>query len=241
MGNAIRNANSPQEVLDQLPTITKVWFVGSVIMTAAVSFGLVHPQSIAFVWPYIWNKFEIWRFLTCFLFLGKFSLGFLFQIMMLVNFSWGYETAPFRTDGGHGDGTSADYAFALIFLASIHLVIGYLIQAPLLGQFMLYSITYIWSRKHPNEVVSLMFGIKCTGLYLPWYFMAFSICLGNSIAPHLIAVFVGHIFYYVTQIKPMLNCPQFLHDIFDDGVVNNPADQAGAANRGAFRGQGHRL
>jgi Derlin-2/3 len=240
MGNAIRNANSPQEVLNQLPPITKVWFVGAVIMTAAVSFGLASPQSIAFLWPYIWHKFEIWRFLTTFLFVGKFSLGFLFQIMMLVNFSWGYEVAPFRTDGGPGDGTSADYMFAMLFCGAIDWVLAYLLDMPFLAQLMLYSITYLWSRKHPNEVVTLMFGIRCTGLYLPWYLMAFSICLGNSIAPHILAVLVGHVFYYITQIKPMLRCPQFLHDVFDTGVVNNP-DAAGGDNRGAFRGQGYRL
>jgi len=238
MGNALRTANSPQEVLDQLPTITKVWFLSALIMTAAVSFGLVDPRLIIFSWDAIWNRFEIWRLLTPFLFFGKFSLGFLFQIMMLVNFSWGYEMAPFRTDGGHGDGTNADYAAALMFCTVIDWVVAWFTGAPILAQFLLYSITYIWSRKHPNDVVSLMFGIKCTGLYLPWYFMGFGIVLGQSIVPHLIAVVVGHIYYYVTQIKPMLSCPQFLHDVFDDGVVNDPTN---AAQRGAFRGQGHRF
>lgn len=240
MGNALRNANSPQEVLEQLPTITKVWFCAALIMTAAVSFNLVLPVQIAYLWPYIWHKFEIWRFLTCFTFLGKFSLGFLFQVMMLVNFSWGYETKPFRVDGGHREGTSADYAFTLLFCAALHLVIAYLINVPFLAQFLLYSITYIWSRKNPDEVVTLMFGIRCTGLYLPWYFMAFGVCLGHSLTSHLIGVFVGHIFYYVTQIKPMLNCPQFLHDIFDDGVVNDPQNAMGE-RQGHFRGNGHRL
>ena len=170
MGNIIRGANSPQEVLERMPTITKVWFCSAVIMTCAVSFGLVHPKSIAFLWEFIWYKFEIWRFLTPFMFLGKFSLGFLFQIMMLVNFSLGYEVAPFRTDGGHGDGTSADYAFALLFCGVLDWGIAYLVGLPFLAQLMTYSVMYIWSRKHPNEVVSLMFGIKSvsyTHLTLP--------------------------------------------------------------------------
>lgn len=239
MGNALRNANSPQEVLEQLPSITKVWFIACFLMTAAVSFNVLAWQQIAYDWPSIWHKFEIWRFLTGFMFLGKFSLGFLFQIMMLVNFSWGYETNPFRTDGGRGAGTSADYAATLIFCGVLDLVVGYLLGEVFLARHLLYSLTYIWSRKNPDEVVSLMFGIKCTGLYLPWYFMAFSVCLGQGITPHLVGVVIGHIFYYITQIKPMLNCPQFLHDIFDDGVVNAPEHQQQA--RGAFQGEGRRL
>jgi hypothetical protein len=46
-----------------------------------------------------------------------------------------------------------------------------------------------------------MFGIKCTGLYLPWYLMGFSLLMGQSIVPHIIAVIVGHIFYYTSQVR----------------------------------------
>lgn len=222
MGNALQNISSPQDFFDQLPTITKWWLISAFVTAFLVSFQWIAFQQIVFFWPLIWEKFEVWRLLTTFLFFGKFSFGFLFKLMMLVSFTWGYETDPFptRMDTGNG-GRSGDFVFMLFIGMVVFWVVGYFMNFMFLSDPLLNMIIYVWSKRHPDQNVSLLFGMSCRGLYLPYVLGLLNMVIGKDITANIAGGLVGHLYYFIIQVAPatygrcFLTCPQFLYNMME--------------------------
>ena len=99
-------------------------------------------------------NFEVWRLFTCFVFFGPFSMGFAFNLYLLYNYSNAYETSPFSSDGSsRTDSTSADYCYMLMVGASLLLMISYFLPQMILGPALVFTIVYVWSRRHPESAV----------------------------------------------------------------------------------------
>ncbi len=60
---------------------------------------------------------------------------------------------PFVSGGGVGG--PADYAFMIAFGMSVMLLLGWLLELPLLGYSLVFMIIYVWSRKFADRPVSL--------------------------------------------------------------------------------------
>ena len=84
-----------------LPIITRYWFGISLVLTVVGNFGFVSPMNFVFSWENVSQKFEVWRFLTCFCYVGGFNFNTLIAMYMLVSFSKQYENGgPFNTGAG---------------------------------------------------------------------------------------------------------------------------------------------
>ena len=104
---AAGGGGGPQEWLQSLPFVTRYWFGAAICLTLAVNFEIVNKYYIPFFWKGIYNDFELWRLLTCFLYVGPFEFNTLISIFLLVQFSERYEkSGPFNTGAGGG---TADY------------------------------------------------------------------------------------------------------------------------------------
>ena len=66
----IGDAAGPDAWFRDLPIVTRYWFGGSLFCTLAVNFEIVSPQLIPFVWHNVSSKLELWRLLSCFLYVG---------------------------------------------------------------------------------------------------------------------------------------------------------------------------
>lgn len=53
-----------------LPVVTRYWFGGSIFCTLAVNFEIISGHLIPFVWENVSSKLELWRLLSCFLYVG---------------------------------------------------------------------------------------------------------------------------------------------------------------------------
>lgn len=103
----VGDTQGPDAWFKGLPIITRFWFGGAFVMTLAVNFQVVPAYSIFFDWTQVTQKFELWRLLTSFLYVGKFEFNTLIGLMLLVQFSERYEKGgPFNTGAGGG---TADY------------------------------------------------------------------------------------------------------------------------------------
>ena len=109
----IDDTGGPQAWFQSLPLVTRYWFGAALITTCAGNFGFVSPMKLIYIWDNVWDNFEIWRFLTPFLFVGKFDFNTLMALYMLQSFSQRYETEPYNTGAGGG---TADYVFAIMIL-----------------------------------------------------------------------------------------------------------------------------
>mmetsp|Transcript_22149 Transcript_22149/g.27049 ORF Transcript_22149/g.27049 Transcript_22149/m.27049 type:complete len:185 (-) Transcript_22149:817-1371(-) len=157
--------SSFQEYWDAIPPITKVLLIGSMFTTTLTSFSMVNPGKLIFNPYLVWHGFEIWRLFTNFFFFGKFSFAFLMTMMILARFGSALESDPFRTSTVGG---SADYLFAVLFIAALLLPVGYFMQLPVLSGSLVFGIVYLWSKRNPESPVSV-WGFRFTGSKYSFY------------------------------------------------------------------------
>lgn len=150
----IGDAMGPQEWFQSLPFVTRSWFGASFLITLAANFGIVSPMQMILIWPAITEKFELWRLVTSFLFVGSFDFSTLIAFYLLVQFSKQYEAGgPYNTGAGGG---TADYAFAMMFAVTMILITYPLVSAfarlpPMFARNLIYFVMYTWSRRHPDD------------------------------------------------------------------------------------------
>lgn len=261
---------TPQEWFQQLPPITRGWFVIAVGTTVLFMLGYVNPMELAWIPEAVIQKFQLWRLLTSFFFFGKFSIGFVFQLYLLQSYSKQLELEPFacRPRGDNRPGTVADYVWMLIVCAALLCVGSWAAgQTPaFLGFSLSFTLIYVWARKHADAIVTI-YSFDIQAIYLPWVMMMIGMMLGNNPMTDLMGIAAGHFFYFFAAVMPLneayginlLAMPSFLRSALEvpallrdgghnvRGFVANAGGAAparDAAPRGGgwgALGRGHRL
>lgn len=223
------DVHGPEAWFHSLPMITRMWFGAALACTVAGNVGVVNPMSFVINWPGLRYKFEIWRLVTPFLYVGPFSIDTLFTLYMLVQYSQRYELGAYNTGAGGG---SADAAFLLMFAGTIIHALCYLWLGPmLLVRTMIFVLLYCWTKREPNTQVSI-FGFPIQARYLPFAILALDTLMGKDYIPDLVGIGVGHIFYFTVEIVPalygkdFLHTPEFLINYFGTGVYVPPVPTA---------------
>mmetsp|Transcript_12819 Transcript_12819/g.26997 ORF Transcript_12819/g.26997 Transcript_12819/m.26997 type:complete len:284 (-) Transcript_12819:452-1303(-) len=238
--NQIDDTGGPQAWFNSLPLITRYWFGLAFLTTCAANFGIVSPLKLIYLWDNIYENFEIWRFVSPFLFIGKFDFNTLMALYMLVSFSQRYEMEPYNTGAGGG---TADYAAALMFgAASIfatYPLVGMVMKVPpIFGRTLTFFVIYTWSKRHPAAPASI-WGIQMKAIHLPFAYLGLSVLMGNMYSDLLHGIAVGHLFYFLVDVVPIvygkdvIHTPQFLIDRLGVGAYVPPADVAGGRGGGA--------
>ena len=84
------SADSPQAWYAALPPISKFWFTSCALSTLGFHAKFVDPRAMMLSWRMIslakGGKFQPWRLLTNFAFLGKLSLGFAMRMVMIAQY-----------------------------------------------------------------------------------------------------------------------------------------------------------
>ena len=220
-----------QQWFRSLPIITQYWFGLALVITLSGNLGIVSPMNFVFNLNAIKDNFQIWRLLTCFCYVGVFEFNTLISLYLLVQFSKQYEKGgPFNTGAGGG---TADYAFALLFamvtmICTAPIVRRYIMRlSPLYTQNLIYFVLYIWSKRNPTAQANI-WGIPIPAIYMPFAYVALTVFMGNPINFMLHGIAVGHIYYFLVDVVPMvygndvLHTPQLLIDYFGVGEYVPP-------------------
>lgn len=230
----VDDGGGPQAWFQSLPVVTRYWFGAALLTTCAANFGFVDPMKLIYVWDNVWNDFQIWRFISPFLFVGKFDFQTLFALYMLCSFSQRYESEPYNTGAGGG---TADFAFAMMFgiaatLATFPLI-GMLVPTPpMFARTLTFFVIYVWSKRHPTAPANI-WGIPMKAIHLPFAYLALNVLMGNLYADLLHGICVGHLFYFLVDVVPVvygkdvLHTPQFLIEKIGVGAYVAPVEQAG--------------
>ena len=234
------DTGGPQAWFHSLPLVTKYWFGAALITTIAGNFGFVNIMKLIFHWDSVSQNFELWRFVTPFLFVGKFDFNTLMALYMLQSFSQRYELEPYNTGAGGG---TADYVFSIMF-GMVMIVMSYvpmgmiLAVPPLFSRTLMFFVLYVWSKRHPTSPASI-WGIEMKAIHLPFAYVIVSVLMGGQYADLLHGIAVGHLFYFLVDVVPIvygkdyLHTPQFLIDKLGVGAYVAPAPNAGGARGGA--------
>lgn len=233
--NTLDDTGGPQAWFQSLPLVTRYWFGAALITTLAGNFKLVSVGKLIFHWDSIWDNFEIWRFLTPFLYVGPFKLPTLMVLYMLQSFSNRYETEPYNTGAGGG---TADYIFALM-LGTVAILVTYpfIPAAPLFARTLLFFVLYTWSKRHPTAPTSI-WGIQMKAIHLPFAYLVLSVLMGDAYWDIIHGIAIGHLFYFLVDVVPivygkdMIHTPQFLIDQLGVGAYIAPAAPSGGGSSG---------
>lgn len=215
----------PREWFQSLPIVTQYWFGVTIVLTLAGNFKVVSVMNFVMDWDKITERFEIWRFLTCFCYAGPFKMDTLINIYLLYSFSDRYERGGgYNTGAGGG---TADYAFMLMFGAFSCIATKPLLQllipvGTIYSKNMVFMVLYVWSKRFPTAQSSI-WGFPVKAMYLPFAYAAITLFTGGSYMPLVHGIIMGHFYYFLVDVVPhvyqkeFLFTPQFLIDQFGVG------------------------
>lgn len=238
--------SSPAEYYKSLPPITKAYGTACFLVTVACTLGLLHPGQIAYI-PYLafWNL-QVWRLITSFFFLGKFSINFGIRLLMVARYGVQLESGSFQR-------RTADFLWMMLFGALTLLVLSIIpyLWSPFLGISLVFMLLYLWSREYPNATINIYGLVNLKAFYFPWAMLCLDVIFGSPIVPDLLGIIAGHLYYFLTVLHPLaggkniLKTPIFIHKIVARWRIGAPTNTAAPQQErnsgGAFRGRSYRL
>ncbi|KAL4595967.1 hypothetical protein ACB092_12G130200 [Castanea dentata] len=253
--------STPAEYYLSLPPVSKFYRVACLMTTSALYLDLYNPYNIALFYGLVVKRFQVWRLITNFFFLGPFSFPFAFHLLIIARYGVSLERGPF-------DKRTANNVWMFIFGALPLLVMAAVpyLWSPFMGGSLVFMLIYVWSREYPNALINI---------YVPS--LAFDLLLGKPLMPDILGMVVGHLYYFLTVLHPLaggkfiLKTPFWVHKLVafwgkgtqinasvqrrsyrlnrngpsttEQAETGSPA-QAQQPNQGdgvAFRGRSHRL
>lgn len=210
----------------EIPIVSRVYLTASFITTAACALDVISPFSLYFNFGLIVYKGQLWRIITNFLFFGLFSLDFLFHMYFLVRY------CRLLEEGTDFRGRTGDFVWMLMFGATLMTLAAPFISVHFLGSSLTFMMVYVWGRRNENVRMSFLGLFPFTAPYLPWVLLTFSILLGNPATIDLIGIIVGHLYYFLQYVYPVvaeirgwsiqriLKTPSIVHYMF--GTYRDP-------------------
>ncbi|KAL6221896.1 hypothetical protein ACLB2K_005288 [Fragaria x ananassa] len=244
--------STPAEFYQSLPPISKAYGTICVVATAAFQLGLYDPRTIALLYGPVFSQFQVWRLITNFFFLGKFSVNFGIRLLMIARYGVQLEKGPFERRTG-------DFLWMMIFgaLTLLGLSAIPMFWSPFLGISLVFMLVYVWSREYPNANINLYGLVQLKAFYFPWAMLALDVIFGSPIWPDLLGIIAGHLYHFLTVLHPLaggkniLKTPRWVHKIVARYRIGAPPPTsrsqptgAAAAAPGtgvAFRGRSYRL
>jgi len=212
--------------IDNLPIITKHWFGATILMTVLGNVGVIPITSLLWNFQLIKTQFQLWRFLTPFLFVGGFSFPTAITLMLLYQYSSQYEKSSVYNTGA-GGGT-ADYATMLIVGMITTIISAFFLPIePFYSKNMVYYVLYVWSKRNPNAQANI-WGIPIGAAMLPFGVLGLNVIMGNPWIEIAHGMGMGHIYYFLVDVVPqvyqkdIIHTPDFFINFFGVGEYIAP-------------------
>ncbi|EEF27712.1 derlin-1 [Ricinus communis] len=237
--------STPAEYYNSLPPVSKTYGVACLMTTAAYYLGLYDVWNIALFYEDVIKRFQIWRLISNFFFLGPFSFPFAFRLIIIARYGVSLERGTF-------DKRTADFVWMFFFgaLSLLAMAAIPMLWSPFMGVSLVFMIVYIWSREFPNARINIYGLVSLKGFYLPWAMLALDLIFGNPLKPDILGMVAGHIYYFLTVLHPLsggkfvLKTPFWVHKLvafWGKGTqINSPVQRDPSAGV-AFRGRSFRL
>ncbi|XP_062092219.1 derlin-1.1-like [Humulus lupulus] len=237
--------STPLEYYNSLPPVSKFYGMACLMTTGAFYLQLYDSWIIALNYSLVIRKFQVWRLVTNFFFLGPFSFPFAFDLIIILRYGVSLEKGTF-------DKRTADFVWMFIFGALSLLVMAIIpmLSSPFMGGSLVFMIVYVWSREYPNARINIYGLVSLKGFYLPWAMLALDLLFGVPLMEGILGMVAGHLYYFLTVLYPLsggkyiFKTPVWVHKIvayWGKGTqMNSPVERDPFAGV-AFRGRSYRL
>eukprot|EP00455_Lapot_gusevi_P008632 TRINITY_DN1378_c0_g1_i3.p1 TRINITY_DN1378_c0_g1~~TRINITY_DN1378_c0_g1_i3.p1 ORF type:complete len:147 (-),score=21.65 TRINITY_DN1378_c0_g1_i3:116-556(-) len=137
-------------------------------------------------------------------------------MFFLVRYSRSLEEGSFR-------GRTADFFWMLFLGAVVMSLLAPVLKLNFLGPSLTFMMVYVWGRRNPYARMNLLGVFNFTAPYLPWVLLSFSFMLGSSGVVDVLGIMVGHLYYYLEDVYPLmipshfrfLKTPRFVKILFN--------------------------
>jgi Derlin-2/3 len=184
-----------------MPVVTRTILTLSLVLSVAVTYEVVTPLNLIFSPTLIFQEKQYWRILTSLLFFDRLSVNCLFHLHFFYMFSRRLEEHFFLGD-------SLKYLYTLGLGASGILLSSSFLHIPFPSGPLVMMVLYLWSRRYPDEQMSIYFIFTVSAPYLPLVMMFLTYTMsGNSIQnvyADLAGVAVGHVLWYCSDVLPKI-------------------------------------
>ncbi|KAJ6228009.1 derlin-1 [Anaeramoeba flamelloides] len=202
------------------PPVTR-WWVTSILVTLLLGvLGIVPPKYMVYTPTLAFKHFQIWRIVTCFLFIGLPSFPFFLTMIFLITYSKSLENFSYQ-------GNPAEYLWMLIVCGAVFLIVAPLLNIIMLGDMLAALVCYIYCRRNPDKQVSLYGLLQIQLKYFPFVSLALRMLMGRGVIGFGAAMLVGHLYWLLADDLPKKNnqvyikTPQFLVNLVNKNGDNN--------------------
>ena len=144
---------------------------GVLALSFGMTFGLINPYHLLLD-DSCYKKLKVWKFVTTFLFAGKFSQNFLFSMIMM------YFTL--RRCEEYFKNKNADFTVLILFNMVAVWFYSYIYGfVAVLHTSFVFSLMYVWCKLQPDMQVSI-WGFPVRSGNLPWVLLGMSILTGGD-------------------------------------------------------------
>ncbi|KAL8269724.1 hypothetical protein Esti_006347 [Eimeria stiedai] len=222
-----------------LPPITRAIATGTFLLTLLSSLGLMPVELLMLDWRLAVFKLQVWRFMTTTLYIGKFSLGWVFHMYM-----WTQVSSDLENNGVFRQASKGAYLLFILVVTILTSILSLVVFWPtgvyFHGEAVLFSCLYYWSRREAYTPVSVSF-LTVQGYQLPFFLMLLHLLMGRDLWLDAFGLVAGHAYYFFREIFPaqggpdlLTQAPKFL-DLAAACVSNAPPPQGGGGGPGAPR------
>lgn len=81
------DTGTPEVYFRALAPITRFFLTATFGVTLITVLGIFNISFLSLDWTLVWKKFHLWRLITDYIFVGRFSFGWLFHMYFFLTFS----------------------------------------------------------------------------------------------------------------------------------------------------------
>ncbi|CCH44907.1 Derlin-2.2 [Wickerhamomyces ciferrii] len=187
----------PVNWMADIPLVTRLWTLSSLVTSILVDTKVIHLQDIMFSPRQIQQ--EPWRLITSFLYLGQFDINLIISLYLSIQYSRQLEESFNRT---------RDYLWFL-GIGGIALIIysTYVQNLFILGTYLNEVLNYVWSKKNPGIQMGFLGLIEFKAGYLSFLLILMSLLnKGAKWNPwiELPPFIIGHVIFYCEEVLETL-------------------------------------
>ena len=201
-------------LFNESPKITKILIISSFATSILVWTGLITTLDIYLNYTLILKNFQIWRFLTTFLYFGEFNLSLVLHMYIFFRDSKILEKKIFH-------GSSADYLYFILFCMIFLLVLKPFTKSIFLSSSLNFAMMYYWGRKSKTTNVEFMGVFTFRAPYLSIFYLLITFLLGYDYQNLFYGIIVGHVYFFGKEILPRIKGLNGIKLLETPGIFNS--------------------
>lgn len=204
-----------EQFIRNIPIVTRAILSMILLTTLAVELNLVTPYKLYLDPKLIVKHGQVWRLLTCCTYFGRLNMSF------ICHFLYTYKTIR-DIEESIFEGKVADFVYMLIFGWISMCILGTMTKMMFLQTSVNSMLLYVFCMKYGFLNAELFGFIQLRLRDCPLVMLLVSLIAQDDVAPELIGMLVGRVYYYLTDVYPslhggynILETPWFIRRLFE--------------------------